>query len=211
MQPLIDALEDPETRWSATQARAWCQAELGVQASEQGRRTWNQTLLQWLPESNRLRGDAPGGGLWIHGDDDALVVEAKSVVEKMRESGVLGDEAPAEAGGALGWGGEIGGLILLALSLVFMIGGWQLGLGVPTRVGTGAFPFMAGAILAVLAVVICIEERKGDGIAERPDWIALLAIGAALAIFAASAERIGLVPATFLAVIVASLPDRSLR
>jgi hypothetical protein len=81
---------------------------------------------------------------------------------------------------------------------------------VPTRLGTGAFPFMAGAILAVLAVVICIEERKGDGIAERPDWIALLAIGAALAIFAASAERIGLVPATFLAVIVASLPDRSL-
>lgn len=120
------------------------------------------------------------------------------------------DEAPTEASSGLGWGGEIGGLILLALSLVFMVGGWQLGLGVPTRLGTGAFPFMAGAILAVLATVICIEERKGDGISERPDWIALLAISAALAVFAASAERIGLVPAAFLAVIVASLPDRSL-
>jgi hypothetical protein len=111
---------------------------------------------------------------------------------------------------ALGWGGEIGGAILLVLSIVFMVGGWQLGLGIPTRLGTGAFPFLTGAILAILAVVICIEERRGDGIAEEPDWIAFLAIGSALAVFAVTADRIGLVPGTFLTVIVASLPDRSL-
>lgn len=111
---------------------------------------------------------------------------------------------------ALGWGGEIGGALLLLLSVIFMVGGWQLGLGVPTRLGTGAFPFVTGAILAVLAIFICIEERRGDGMAERPDWIAFLAISAALAVFASSADRIGLVPATFLTVIVASLPDRSL-
>jgi len=110
----------------------------------------------------------------------------------------------------LGWGGEIGGAILLVLSIIFMIGGWQLGLGVPTRLGTGAFPFLTGAVLAVLATVICIEERRGDGIAETPDWIACLAICAALAVFALTADRIGLVPGTFLTVIVASLPDRSL-
>ena len=46
--------------------------------------------------------------------------------------------------------------------------------------------------------------------AETPDWIALLAISTALAVFALSAERIGLVPAAFLSVVVASLPDRSL-
>ena len=91
-----------------------------------------------------------------------------------------------------------------------MVGGWQLGLGVPTRLGTGAFPFLTGAILAILATVICIEERRGDGIAETPDWIAFLAISAALAVFAVTADRIGLVPGTFLTVIVASLPDRSL-
>ena len=127
------------------------------------------------------------------------------------------DKSPAQAQtgdsgghGALGWGGEIGGAILFALSLVFIIGGWQLGLGVPTRLGTGAFPFITGLILAVLAIVICIEERHGDGIAERPDWIAFTAICAALAVFAVTADRIGLVPGTFLTVIVASLPDRSL-
>jgi hypothetical protein len=116
----------------------------------------------------------------------------------------------ADEHSALGWGGEIGGAILLALSIVFMIGGWQLGLGVPTRLGTGAFPFISGAVLAILAIVICIEERRGDGIAETPDWIALLAICAALAVFAVTADRIGLVPGAFLTVVVASLPDRSL-
>ena len=111
---------------------------------------------------------------------------------------------------ALGWGGEIGGLLLLGLSVVFMVGGWQLGLGVPTRLGTGALPFATGAILAVLAAVICIEERKGDGIAALPDWMGFLAICAALAVFALTADSIGLVPAAFLTVVVASLPDRSL-
>ena len=116
----------------------------------------------------------------------------------------------AEEHSALGWGGEIGGAILFGLSIIFMVGGWQLGLGVPTRLGTGAFPFISGALLAILAVAICIEERRGDGIAERPDWIALLAICAALAVFAVTVDRIGLVPGVILTIVVASLPDRSL-
>ena len=115
-----------------------------------------------------------------------------------------------EAQRALGWGGEIGGAILLLLSIIFMVGGWQLGLGVPTRLGTGAFPFISGALLACLAIAICIEERGGDGIAETPDWIALLAISAALAVFAVTVGRIGLVPGVVLTIVVASLPDRSL-
>lgn len=120
------------------------------------------------------------------------------------------DTPEENAHSALGWGGEIGGLILLGLSIVFMIGGWQLGLGIPTRLGTGAFPFATGAILAVLATIICIEERRGDGIAETPDWIELFAICAALAIFALTADLLGLVPAVFLTVVVASIPDRTL-
>jgi hypothetical protein len=114
------------------------------------------------------------------------------------------------ARGALGWGGEIGGALLFLLSVVFMVGGWRLGLGVPTRLGTGAFPFITGLVLAVLSAAICIEERRGDGISQMPDWIAFTSICAALAIFALTAERMGLVPATFLTVVVASLPDRSL-
>ncbi|GAB4521950.1 MAG: hypothetical protein Tsb0019_23590 [Roseibium sp.] len=120
------------------------------------------------------------------------------------------DQGSTEQTGALGWGGETGGLLLFVLSVVFMVGGWQLGLGVPTRLGTGAFPFATGAVLAVLAFLIVVAERKGDGLAERPDWIGLLAIAASLAVFALVVERLGLVPGVFLTVIVASLPDRSL-
>ncbi|HMQ93159.1 MAG TPA: tripartite tricarboxylate transporter TctB family protein [Amaricoccus sp.] len=119
---------------------------------------------------------------------------------------------PSVAAARLGhsWGGEVGGLLLLALSAIFMIGGVRLGLGVPTRLGTGAFPFLTGLVLAILAVFICIEERRGDTEVESPDWIAFLAICGALAVFATTANRLGLVPATFLTIVVASLPDRNL-
>lgn len=116
----------------------------------------------------------------------------------------------AKEQGVKRWGGEIGGIFLLVLSIIFIVGGVQLGLGVPTRLGTGAFPFISGVILAILATVICFEERRGDGVAERPDWVSFLAICAALAVFASTASRVGLVPATFLTIIVASLPDRNL-
>jgi hypothetical protein len=116
----------------------------------------------------------------------------------------------AEQENALAWGGTIGGGLLIVLSVIFIVGGMDLGLGTPFRLGTGAFPFITGSILTVLGAAICIRELRGEGLKERPDWIAFLAIGGALALFASTADRIGLVPATFLTIIVASLPDRSL-
>ncbi|MEP2471974.1 MAG: tripartite tricarboxylate transporter TctB family protein [Paracoccaceae bacterium] len=107
-------------------------------------------------------------------------------------------------------GSELGGLLLFVLSIIFIVGGWQLGLGVPTRLGTGAFPFLTGVTLAILAVFIVLADRRGTGLAEIPDWIALLAIASALAVFAIAVDRVGLVPGVFLTVIVASFPDRSL-
>ncbi|SDZ32869.1 Tripartite tricarboxylate transporter TctB family protein [Jannaschia faecimaris] len=115
-----------------------------------------------------------------------------------------------EHGSALEWGGEIGGLILVAASIIFMIGGLQLGLGSPFRLGTGAFPFITGLILFVLAVAICLQEWRAGGLEEAPDWLSLGAIVASLAVFASTADRLGLVPAVFLTILVASSPDRSL-
>lgn len=141
--------------------------------------------------------------------EQVAVVSLARVKTAFDVDSLAGDQ-PSESTGALGWGGEIGGLILLLLSIIFMVGGWQLGLGVPTRLGTGAFPFFSGLLLAILSIAICIQERRGDGIAEKPDWIALLAICAGLAVFAITADRIGLVPGAFLTVVVASLADNSL-
>ncbi|MFT7058589.1 MAG: hypothetical protein ACJASV_001090 [Pseudorhodobacter sp.] len=118
-------------------------------------------------------------------------------------------ESP-EHHGALKWGGEIGGAVLVVAGIIFMIGGVQLGLGSPFRLGTGAFPFFTGLILAVLAAAICLQEWRSDDVVETPDWVSFLAIIGALAVFAATADRLGLVPGVFLTIVVASSPDRSL-
>ncbi|SFI28096.1 tripartite tricarboxylate transporter TctB family protein [Jannaschia pohangensis] len=104
----------------------------------------------------------------------------------------------------------LGGVGLLALSLVFVIGGVELGVGTPRRLGTGAFPVLSGLTLAIICVGIILGDLRNGHLDEVPDWISFFAIGAALAIFAFVAERFGLVPAVFLATITASLPDRTL-
>jgi hypothetical protein len=106
--------------------------------------------------------------------------------------------------------GALGGLALLILSLVFIVGGYELGVGSPRRLGTGAFPVITGFILAVLSLVVIAGDLRDTSDAERPDWISFAAIGAALAVFALTVGRIGLVPGAFLTVITASVPDPSL-
>ncbi|WP_138469324.1 tripartite tricarboxylate transporter TctB family protein [Poseidonocella sp. HB161398] len=109
------------------------------------------------------------------------------------------------------WLGALGGLALLALSTVFVIGGLELGTGTPRRLGTGAFPVITGLALAILSLAVIAGDLRDSSEAERPDWISFAAIGAALAIFALSVGRIGLVPGVFLATVTASLPDPSLK
>ena len=108
-------------------------------------------------------------------------------------------------------GGEASGLILLATSIIFIVGGLQLGLGSPFRLGTGAFPFVTGICLAGLSVAITIHEWRGDeGLADDPDWISFASILAALAVFATTLDRFGLIPAVFLTILVANAADREL-
>lgn len=115
-----------------------------------------------------------------------------------------------ESNRAPSWGGEVGAAALFTLSIVFIIGGLELGLGSPFRLGTGAFPFISGSILAVLAVFVGIHEWRNEGLNAPPDWISFLAIIGAIAVFASTADRFGLVPAAFMSVVIASFPDRSL-
>ncbi|SLN27930.1 Tripartite tricarboxylate transporter TctB family protein [Aquimixticola soesokkakensis] len=108
------------------------------------------------------------------------------------------------------WLGALGGVGLLALSLVFIWGGIGLGLGAPRRLGTGAFPVITGCALAALSVAIIVIDLRDTSAAERPDWMSFAAIGAALAAFAIVADWFGLIPAVFATTVVASLPDPTL-
>lgn len=109
------------------------------------------------------------------------------------------------------WLGALGGLGLLGLSMVFVIGGFEMDVGTPRRLGTGAFSVLTGLTLAALSIAIIIFDLRDSSDTEIPDWISFFAIGAALAVFATVSERFGLLPAVFLATVVASLPDPSLK
>lgn len=106
--------------------------------------------------------------------------------------------------------GALGGVGLFVLSLVFIVGGYELGVGSARRLGTGAFPVITGFTLAVISLAIIAADLRDTSDAERPDWISFAAIGAALAVFALTVDRIGLVPGVFLTTITASLPDPAL-
>ena len=140
--------------------------------------------------------------------------------------------------GLAAWSSAIGGIALILLALIFIIGGTELGFGSLRRMGSGAFPIITGVVLIVLAIPITImdirkqrDARMGSAHSEetstdneiqnenqgnkdedmQPDWISFLALGAALATFALTAERWGLVPAVLLCTVIASAPDRSLK
>lgn len=99
-------------------------------------------------------------------------------------------------------------IVLAGLSVIFMWGGVGLGLGSPFRLGTGAFPFFSGLILLGFSVALILPTREE----KRPaaDWISFCAICGALAVFASTTDRLGLIPGAFLTIVVASLPDNSL-
>ena len=108
-------------------------------------------------------------------------------------------------------GGEIGGLFLLATSIVFMVEGLGLGLGSPFRLGTGAFPFFTGLCLAGLSTAITIQSwQSSEGLSNAPDWVNFASILTSIAVFAATVDRVGLIPAVFLTILVASSADRDL-
>lgn len=109
------------------------------------------------------------------------------------------------------WLGALGGLGLLGLSMVFVIGGFEMGVGTPRRLGTGAFSVLTGLTLAALSIAIIVLDLRDSSDTETPDWISFFAIGAALAVFATVSERLGLLPAVFLATVVASFPDPGLK
>ena len=109
------------------------------------------------------------------------------------------------------WLGALGGVALLGLSVIFVIGGFRLGVGTPRRLGTGAFPVLTGLALGVLSVAVIVMDLRDTSDAERPDWISFAAIGAALAVFAVTVERVGLVPSVLMTIFTASLPDPTLR
>jgi hypothetical protein len=105
------------------------------------------------------------------------------------------------------------GLSLGAVGVAFLIGALGLDIGTAHRMGPGYYPLLvAGAAIVVgllNAVLVC--PRHDDRTHEAIAWRPLIAVLASIAVFAATVQRLGLVPAVVAAVLLAAAGDRTAR
>jgi len=105
--------------------------------------------------------------------------------------------------------GQLGVLAVLAIALFFIISALvTLDLGTVRRMGPGAFPLMVGGLLAVLTVIVLVQNLRTELSWSAPDWPALLTIGSGVAAFALLTPMLGVLPAVFLSVLFSSSANR---
>lgn len=105
--------------------------------------------------------------------------------------------------------GQLGLLAILAIALFFIVSALvTLDLGTARRMGPGAFPLMVGGLLAVLSMIVLIQNLRTEMSWSAPDWMALLTIGSGVAAFAFLTPVLGVLPAVFLSVLFSSSANR---
>jgi len=116
---------------------------------------------------------------------------------------------------------HLGGALLLVAGVAVVVAGVGYGLGTLRQMGSGFFPVVLGALLALIGVALLFSagRGRGDGAGEPPVEMAHLAgpvvqwrgwlciVGAALA-FVGLGQHGGLVPASFASVFIAAMGDR---
>ena len=113
---------------------------------------------------------------------------------------------------------HVGGALLLATGLGVVIAGVGYGMGSLRQMGSGFFPVVLGALLALIGAVLLASAGRVSG-AEPPaemahlvgpvvQWRGWLCIVGGVLSFVVLGEHGGLVPASFVSVFVAALGDR---
>ncbi|WP_417280904.1 tripartite tricarboxylate transporter TctB family protein [Celeribacter sp.] len=105
----------------------------------------------------------------------------------------------------------VGGVLLAAIGLFvvfYTLAHYEI--GSLRRMGPGFFPAVLGAALALLGGMVALPALARQGDAVQIAWKECLAVLAAILIFAAGLDRLGLVLVTLTSVLIASLaaPDR---
>lgn len=103
------------------------------------------------------------------------------------------------------------GLLVAAVGLFFFIGAQEYRMGTAARMGPGFVPYWLGATAMFLGGLIAFGAIGRRGALPGLSWRPLLAIAAAVAIFALVLPRFGLAPATFATTIVAMLGNYDAR
>ncbi|MBC7133095.1 MAG: tripartite tricarboxylate transporter TctB family protein [Roseovarius sp.] len=105
------------------------------------------------------------------------------------------------------WPDMLAGLALVVVGLGAAVwAGLHYEMGTLRRMGPGFFPVTLGVVLMLFGLGIAWPAMRRHTDAIRPDGWAMLAVLAAIIAFGAAMSRLGLVGATFVAVLIATLP-----
>lgn len=105
------------------------------------------------------------------------------------------------------WADLLGGGVMAALGLaVAVYSAAHYDTGTLRRMGPGFLPLGLGVMLAIFGAIIALPAWSRPGQAVAVAWREALCVLASILIFGLGMARLGLVPATMLAVLVASVP-----
>lgn len=103
----------------------------------------------------------------------------------------------------------IGGFSLVAIGLFAALYAQRYDLGELQEMGPGYFPVALGILLSVLGLFIAIPAFFREGTAINIEWKSLLWVLISIAVFAIVLTKGGLVLATILSVLAASVPSKT--
>lgn len=105
----------------------------------------------------------------------------------------------------------LSGALVVAIGAYFAIGALDYRMGTVIRMGPGFVPYHLGLIMVVLGGLIILSAFGRDDDLPRFDWRGMAFVAASIIAFGLLLPRAGLIPATVLTVMVASLASPSLR
>lgn len=105
----------------------------------------------------------------------------------------------------------ISGLVVLGISSFFAYGALDYRIGTMTRMGPGYVPLILGLIGMALGVAIILTSIGRSGGLESFRWRVVLPVVASIAAFLLLLPRTGLIPATFVSVVVAAFASPKSR
>lgn len=107
----------------------------------------------------------------------------------------------------------LAGAVFVGFGLAFAVTSTTYEVGSPLRMGPGFFPLVLGGLLVLLGVLVAgagYVSADGGEIGTIP-WRALVLLLGAIAFFGFTVRGLGLVPALFVAVLLAAFADRGVR
>lgn len=103
----------------------------------------------------------------------------------------------------------IGGFALVAIGLFAALHAQRYDLGELQEMGPGYFPTALGILLIILGLFVAIPAFFREGTAIKIEWKSLVWVLISIAVFALALPKAGLIVATVLSVIAASIPSKS--